>query len=457
MTMQTRRVLAPGFAALLLLLTLARAPQVFAQEARPKLEEYMNAATKVDRFSGAVLVARDGKPLLVSAYGMADVENEVAATPQHKFRLGSITKQFTAAAIMLLQERGKLSVQDSVCKHVAPCPAAWQPVTLHHLLTHTSGIPSFTSLPDYKKTEPLPSPVESTIARFRDLPLEFVPGERFNYSNSGYVLLGQVVERVSGRSYAEFLRQEIFAPLGMNDTGYDDPARVIKRRAHGYTLDGEELRNASFVDMTIPHAAGALYSTIGDLLIWDQALYSEKLLPRRAVVQMFTPARDNYAYGWAATRLFDRPLVTHNGGINGFSTNIMRFTDDRVTIVVLSNVENPIVTDRIARDLAAVVFNQPYRLPVERAVARVDPKLYDDYAGEYQLAPTFSITITREGGRIYAQATGQPRFEIYPESETIFFLKVVEAKLSFERNTEGRVTGLVLEQNGRRIPAAKVK
>ncbi|HZI18188.1 MAG TPA: serine hydrolase [Pyrinomonadaceae bacterium] len=453
--MRTTTNLAPKFAALLLLL-LSPCAHAAAQEARARLEEYMNASARADRFSGAVLVARDGKPVFVSAYGTADAENDVPLTPQHKFRLGSITKQFTAAAVMLLQERGKLSVQDPVCKHVAPCPEAWRPVTLHHLLTHTSGVPSFTSLPDYKKTEPLPSPVESTLARFRDLPLEFAPGESFNYSNSGYVLLGHVIERVSGKPYAEFVRQEIFAPLGMNDSGYDDPSRVVKRRARGYTFDGDELRNAPFLDMTIPHAAGALYSTVGDLLLWDQALYTEKLLPRRAVEQMFTPARNGYAYGWASTRLFDRPLVTHNGGINGFTTNIMRFTGDRVTVVVLSNVESP-HTDRVARDLAAVVFGQPYRVPAERAVAKVDPKLYDDYAGEYQLAPAFSITITREGDRLFAQATGQPRFEIFPESETVFFLKVVEARLTFRRDEQGRVTGLVLDQGGRQMPAGKVK
>lgn len=443
---------------LLLALLLLPSPAADAQTAdvAAKLDEYLSASAKAERFSGAVLVARDGKPVFSKAYGMADAENDAPATPQHKFRIGSVTKQFTASAVLILQERGKLSAQDSVCKHVAPCPAAWQPVTLHHLLTHTSGIKSFTSLPEYQKNEVLPSPVEATIARFRDLPLEFAPGEKFAYSNSGYVLLGHVVERLSGKSYADFMRDEIFKPLGMNETGYDDPRRVIPRRALGYTVEGDELRNASYMDMTIPHAAGALYSTVGDLLLWDQALYTEKLLPRRALEQMFTPARDGYAYGWAVGRMFDRPFVAHNGGINGFHSNLMRFTDDRVTVVVLSNLETA-PGDRIARDLAAVVFGQPYTVPSARVVAKVDPKIYDAYVGEYQLTPTFSVVVTKEGERLFAQATGQPKFEIFPESETAFFLKVVEAKITFQKDAAGGVTDFVLDQGGRQMPAKKVK
>ncbi|HKP11678.1 MAG TPA: serine hydrolase domain-containing protein, partial [Blastocatellia bacterium] len=221
-----------------------------------RVDERLGAAVKANQFSGAVLVARDGRVLVSKGYGMANFETETPNTPQTIFRLGSITKQFTATAILMLQEQGKLSVQDSICKYVADCPAAWQPITLHHLLSHTGGVPNFTSFPDYQKTMALPTTVEGLIARFKDQPLDFQPGEKWSYSNSGYVLLGHVVEKVSGQSYEAFLQERIFAPLGMKNTGYDHNATVLPRRAAGYMPQGNMMLNARYLDMTIPFSAG---------------------------------------------------------------------------------------------------------------------------------------------------------------------------------------------------------
>src|SRR5690242_2552197 len=225
-----------------------------------KVDERLNALVKANQFSGAVLIARDGRVLVSKGYGMANLETETPNTPQTIFRLGSITKQFTATAIMMLQEQGKLSVQDSICKYVTDCPAAWQPITLHHLLSHTGGVPNFTSFPDYLKTMALPTTVEALIARFKDKPLDFQPGEKWSYSNSGYVLLGHVIEKVSGQSYEAFLQERIFAPLGMKNTGYDHNADVLPHRAAGYMPRGDKVVNARYLDMTIPFSAGGLYS-----------------------------------------------------------------------------------------------------------------------------------------------------------------------------------------------------
>ena len=341
------------------------------QEVVAKVEEYLSAAVRVSRFSGSVLLARAGRPLFRKGYGLANQELDVPNTPETVFRVGSITKAFTATAVMMLQERGKLRVDDRICSHLGDCPAAWQPVTIRHLLAHTSGITSFTDLPDYPKTMALQVTHESLIARFRDRPLEFTPGEKYKYSNSGYYLLGVIIERVSGRAYADFLQEHIFRPLDMTSTGYDSSRRIIKHRASGYVMQGASLVNALPIHMSIPYAAGALISTVDDLLRWDQALYTEKLLSRASFDEMFTPWNEDFGYGWAIRKRFDRQVIEHGGGVNGFSASVARFPAERVAVIVLGN--NASVAARsIANDLSAIVLGAPYQLPQERKAIAVD-------------------------------------------------------------------------------------
>jgi CubicO group peptidase (beta-lactamase class C family) len=423
-----------------------------------KIDEYMNAVVKAEGFSGSILVARRGGPVVAKGYGMADFEGRVPNTSKTRFRIGSLTKQFTAAAVLLLQERGKLSVQDSICKHVEPCPAAWQPVKIHHLLSHTAGIPNFTSFPDYLQTMGQPSPPATTIARFRDRPLEFQPGENHKYSNSGYVLLGHVIERVSGQPYGTFLRENIFKPLKMENTGYDDASASAGPRAKGYEAGpGGAPTPAAHIDMTIPHAAGALYSTVEDLYLWDQALNSDKVLKKASLDAMFTPVRNDYAYGWRVAKQGARTQHGHGGGINGFTSYIARYPEDGVTVVVLANLGEAAPSSRVARDLASIVYGEKYELPIARVYAKVDPKIYDAYVGEYELGPGFVLAITREGDSLMAQPTGQRKIEIFPTSETVFAPKVFRAEITFARDAEGRVTHLVFSQGGRQQTAKKVK
>jgi CubicO group peptidase (beta-lactamase class C family) len=355
--------------------------------------------------------------------------------------------------ILRLQERGKLKVQDPICQYLTPCPDTWKAVTVHHLLTHTSGIPSYTGLPGFmQKDSILPLTHDELIGRFRDLPLEFEPGARFKYNNSGYFLLGVIIEKITGSPYEDVLEKEIFTPLGMKDSGYDRPGTILPRRASGYTGRGRDLANAAYLDMGIPYAAGSLYSTVEDLLIWDQALYTDALLPATAREVMYTPFKDNYAYGWtvqaASAQNFGHTRIAHGGGINGFSTIITRVPDNRAAVIVLTNNVTS-GANAVARDLVAILYGQPYKLPVARTVATVDPKIYDRYAGEYELGPNLVMTITRDGDRILGQLTGQPRFEIYPASETKFFLRVVEAEVTFVKDEKGAVSHLILHQGGK--------
>ncbi len=447
----------------LLLLFVLSTTTCVAQDIEAKVDEYVGTYLKIGNFSGSILIAKEGRIPLSKGYGMADLEHDVPNTPQTIFRLGSVTKQFTSMAIMQLQEKRLLNVDDPIAKYLPTYPNG-EEITIHHLLTHTSGIPNFTSFPDYEKTMMLPSPVEKTIQRFKDKPLEFTPGEKFKYSNSGYILLGYIIEKVSGQFYEEFLKENIFQPLNMMNTGYDHHHTLLKHRASGYSTAGGELTNAAYIDMSIPHAAGALYSTVEDLYLWDRALYTEKLVKKSTLDRMFTPfveaefgaIKAHYAYGWSRLSLFNREVIAHGGGINGFRTNIARYVDDDVCIVVLSNIETAPV-EKISMDLAAIVFGEEYEVPKERVAAEVDPKVYDAYVGQYELTPDLIATVTKENNRLFAQATGQPKFELYPESETKFFAKVADIQVTFVKNEKGEVTQLIVHQEGKDTPAKKIK
>ena len=333
-----------------------------------KVDELLEAHVRVNDFSGTILLAKGGKPLVVKGYGLANIEWQIPNTPQTKYRIGSLTKQFTSMIVMQLREQGKLKLEDSICEFVSPCPGAWQPVTIHHLLTHTSGIPSYTGIAAWRETNMMPKTIEQMIAIFRDLPLAWVPGDKYAYNNSGYFLLGTVIEKITGRKYEQALQEMILTPLGLKDTGYDWPGTVLPQRAAGYEGRGGNLRNASYINMQHPYAAGALYSTVLDLLKWEQALYTDVLLPGAARELMWTPFKNNYAYGWSiaepAPATFGHKRVAHSGGINGFSSMLIRIPGDNVTAIVLAN-NSAVNAGQVARDLLAVYYGQPYSTPVE--------------------------------------------------------------------------------------------
>ena len=433
------------------------ASKISDREIVEKINEYMNASVKVDGFSGTILVASDGKPIVSKGYGMANIELDVPNSPQTVFRLGSITKQFTGMAITMLQERGKLSVNDPMCQYVANCPATWKPITIKNLLTHTSGIPNYTSFPDFAKTTISPIKNAEMIKMLEEKPLDFTVGEKYSYSNSGYYILGEIVEKVSGKTYADFLQENIFTPLGMKATGYDNPLEIIKNRAAGYQRQAGKIVNASYMDMTVPYSAGALYSTTGDLLLWDQALYTEKLVPQKTLDEIFTPVKSGYGYGWGISEKFDRRKISHGGGIYGFATDISRFPDDKVTVIVLTNFQGS-PAGRVSNDLAAIVFGAKYELPQEIKSVAVDAKILEKYIGEYKIdQPSLVMKIMLEDGKLLGQVGGQGKFSLSAESEIEFFSKDVNAKIVFERDESGKVTGLTLKQGGGAFPAKKIK
>ena len=428
-----------------------------AQQITAKIEEYMSAAARIENFNGAILIARDGKPIVSKGYGMANIEHAVPNTPQTVFRLGSITKQFTAMAIVMLQEQGKLNVNDPICKHLPECPAAWQPITVKNLLTHTAGLPNYTGFPNFAKTASLPVTNADMFVLLKDKPLDFPVGEKYAYSNSGYFLLGTIIEHASGKTYADFLQEKIFTPLGMKQSGYDSPVRVIKNRASGYARQGGEFVNAAYMDMSIPYAAGALYSTTEDMLAWDQALYTEKLVSRKSLAEIFTPFKSNYGYGWSIDKKFDRNQISHGGNIYGFASDLIRFPDDKITVVVLSNVQNA-PAGKIAGDLSAIVFGADYQIPKQRAEIAVERKILEKHVGDYELsAPKIVLSFTLEDGKFFGNLGGQSKFQLSAESDSVFFSKDVNLQVTFNRDAQGQTTGMTFSQGGAVIPAKKIK
>jgi len=421
-----------------------------------RMEEVVQSYSSEKKFMGCVLVARGNNLLLNKGYGFANLEWDIPNSPSSKFRLGSITKQFTAASILLLGERGKLKVDDPVKKYLPDAPAAWDKITLFHLLTHASGIPSFTDFPDYASLEPFPATPEKLVARFRDKPLDFQPGEKMSYSNSGYVLLGYLIEKISGESYEKFVQENIFMPLGMKDSGYDSNSAIIPHRAAGYAPGPNGPINAGFINMTVPLSAGALYSTTEDLLRWEQGLFGGKVLSPSSLQEMTTPFKNDYAFGLQVHSVNGRKIIDHGGGIEGFNTMLAYYPEEKLTVIVLGNL-NGSVPQEIASKLAAVVHGEKVVMPSEHKEVAVSPRLFDGYIGRYELVPDFVMTITREADHLFLQATGQPKFQIFPESDRDYFLKVVDAQVTFVTGGSGKATELILHQGGRDQHAKRIE
>ncbi len=561
-----------------------------AQDKSETLDKLISSYTELGQFNGSVLVADKGKVIFEKGYGYADMEWQVPNTVDTKFELGSVTKQFTAALILQLNEEGKLKLDDKVSDILSWYPAEnGSRITIHQLLTHTSGIPNYTSFPDFvnKRAFETMTPRE-LISTFSDKPLDFNPGTKFSYSNSGYIVLGAIIEKVTGKSYEEVLKEKILKPIGMENSGYINLQKITPKRAHGYSNRFNDYSNAAYLDMSLPFAAGALYSTVEDLFKWDQALYGEKILSAENKEKMFTgyvdDSRGDYGYGWEIAKETvddkgDSTLsISHGGSIFGFSSLIVRLPENKQLVVLLNNTDSAPL-NKIYTGIKNILYDQPFEQPekslinevvdridqkgidagisfykekekadpankiaeaplnalgyyfmrsgrlddavkifklnmeeypesfnvydsyaealmnkgdnegaivnykksialdshnknaydqlekmgvkldrpAERTAVEVDPAIFEDLAGEYQLQPGFVITVTSDEDKIYAQATGQPRFEIFAESETEYFLKVVDARITFVKDENGSYSKLILHQNGRDMPAERIK
>lgn len=534
----------------------APAAAVVDQSLAARIDAGIAPYFKADEPGVTVIVTKDGKTVFRKAYGMANMAKHVPLTPDTVLRLGSITKQFTSTAILMLAEEGKLSVSDEIGKYLPGYPTNGKKITIEHLLNHTSGIVSYTSKRSFIENLGKDMTVAEMIDSFKNDPLDFEPGSKWKYNNSGYFLLGAIIEKVSGMPYARFVEQRIFVPLGMNNTAYEGFDRGTAPKAAGYTASGKQFGPNLVVSMTQPYAAGALVSTVDDMARWDAAVSSGKLLKAASWQQAFTPAvipggaPTNYGYGWQLGTLRGVPTVYHGGSINGFKTFAMRVPSEHVYVAVLSNSDSGLMTpDVIAEKAAAHAIGKPFPqfaaiqldpkaleaftgaykindketrifrvdggklimqrsgrsslevlpysakgvfipklhdyfeferdatgavtgltqysgdtvnvqprvgpVPADPQIVKVAPALLDGYIGRYQVTPQMVIAISRDGDRLYGQAQGQPAFELFPMSDTLFFVREVDAQVRFGKADDGSPQ-LVLSQNGRNMPGKKL-
>lgn len=536
------------------------APPTDAELTR-QLDALLTPLLPADQPGAAVLVARNGKAIYRRGFGLADLEKKVSVAPGAVFRIGSVTKQFTSALVMRLVDQGKLALADPITKYLPDYPTQGQLITIENLLTHTSGIANYTELPAFQGVMTQALSHEAMTDLFKNEPRAFPPGEGWAYSNSGYYLLGVIIEKVTGRSYAENLQKEIFGPLGMTHSGYGKDTPSFPGEAHGYNREGDKVVPADPLSMTLPFAAGSIVSSVDDLLKWDNGLNAGKVLKPESLKRTFTPfvqkngRTSGYGYGWVMGEYEGHPIQQHNGGINGFASQVARLPEDHAYVAILVNTEAPTFNgDLLATKINAIAVGQPLPEPGAytmteaqldrfvgtyeadstnvRYITREGDKLFsqrkgagplelfptsdstfaflgraarltfgrtpsgkfdsvtinqsgltiayrrtsdtpppvapapvavtltpaqlDACVGRYALAPTFIITVTHEGESLMAQATGQPKFEIFPTSPTNFFLKVVEAQVEFTPGADGKMASLTLHQNGQHIPGKRI-
>ena len=338
-----------------------------------KIDALISTCAEYGKFNGSVLVAEKGEIIYKKGFGFANMEWEVPNQPDTKHRLASITKQFTAMLIVQLVAENKLKLDVPISTYLSDYPKKnGGEITIHHLLTHTSGTPNYTSFPNYQDMMRNPRRPAEIVNTFADLDLEFTPGEKFAYSNSGYVLLGLIIDKITGNSYEEVLQEKIFTPLKMINTGYDHHSPIIKNRAAGYYKNGNTYVNANYIDMSTPYAAGAIYSTVEDLYLWDQALYTEKLLPKKyrdLLFEKHTPSwGQHYGYGWeiGSTQIGNTKeylqTIGHGGSINGFNTQITRIPSNQSLILLLNNTGGAPLNDMI-KAINGILHDKPYDLP----------------------------------------------------------------------------------------------
>ena len=422
----------------------------------------------------AVLIARDGDILYRNEYGYANIGDRVEIAPETKFRIGSVSKQFTAAAILKLQEQGKLSTDDKLSKFLPDFPRGDE-VTLHHLLTHTSGIHSYTNDPNFLKTVAAEISPEELIDSFKNDKFDFEPGESQSYCNSGYFLLGHIVAKVSGKSLGEYLQETFFDPLGMADTGIYHWSLVLDHEAVGYSYRDGKVQKAMDWDMSRAGGAGALYSTVEDLYRWNEAVFNGKILSEASLKAAFTPATLNsgevgkgtgvgsegYGYGWGVGALRGLGQIAHSGGLHGFTSYLMRLPEEELTVAVLANclpTLPELSTSSMGRHIAEIyLFEEMDEQKSFVTDTTVDANVYDDYVGRYDYGNSMVMTVTRQGHRLLAQLTGQSQAEIFPRSETEFFWKGADAQITFVRDETGTVTGAIHRQGGARLEVRRLK
>lgn len=406
----------------------AQTPERFNRVVQPYADAQM--------FMGSVLVAQEGKIIFSKSYGMADLEWNIPNSSTTRFNIASMTKQFTAASILLLEEHAKLRTDDRLKKFFPDAPPSWDNVTIYHLLTHTSGISNGAATYE-------PGPPGKLV--LHDAPLNFQPGEKWEYTNLGYIVLGYLVEKISGQTYEEFVRENIFKPLEMKDSGLMSFVRVIPRRAIGYWSGNNGIENADRPDPRYWFSSGSLYSSTEDLLRWEEGLFGGRLLSPASLRKMTTSFKGDYGCGLYIRRVNGRLIVEHDGNNIGFNTVMAYYPEKKLAIIVLANL-NGTVTGEMTKALAAVAHGEVPPIPSVHKEITLPKGVLARYAGTYRFQK-YSLMIVPEGNHLLVKFDNGFTLAVFPESETQFFAKPWPTRFRFSQNDAGEFTVLT-QYNG---------
>lgn len=435
-------------------------PAAFAQSpdvTTARMDQVAQSYTRHNGYMGSVLVVRGDQVLLNKSYGIANLDWQIPNAPDVKFRLGSLTKQFTAALILLMQQDGKLNIADPVSKFLPDTPKAWEKITLAELLGHTSGIPNFTADPTFVVWSSSPRTPAEELAYFKDKPLDFAPGSKYSYSNSNFEVLGVILEKVSGHSYNELLRTRLFDPLGMADTGLDADSLILPKRALGYANEDGTLVYARSESLSVPWAAGSLYSTTGDLLKWEHGLFGGKVLSAASLKAMTTPGLGGYGLGIEATTHDGFHLIQHDGGIEGFTTHMAWVPERQIAIIVLSNVASP-APPAMGAQLLDLALGKSVEITPERVPVPIAAADLAKFEGAFAFSPTLTFTFTRKDANLVAAAGGRTYTLMYQgvrKGNAVFFLPSIGVEFEFIPEASGAFNTVTLGQGGGEVQTGK--
>ncbi len=403
------------------------------QQSDQKLGLLIEKAVGLYRFNGSILVCKNGKILFEKGYGYQDIQNRIENTSNTIFQVGSMTKQFTAAVVLKLAEQQKLSLDDKISKYF-PNLKRGNEITVRNLLTHTSGLSEIFRDPLFMKEDKLiPITKEKLLSFFINKPLYFDPGTQYAYCNSGYVLLGLIIEKVSGKSYEQIVRNYILKPLKMVHSGFDFAGLKSRQKAIGYIkFSRSESLSSMPWDSTATYSAGSLYSTANDLYLWHQGLLNNKVLTKESLAEAYTPFLEGYGLGCWIDTIYQKRVISHGGNIEGFTSYFGRITEDDVCVILLNNIYNREI-ESIGTAVLAILYDKPYHFFEE---IKLSAEVLEKYVGNYEINANYHIRITRVDDRLYAQINYESKFEIVADKENSFFVKEEDIRIKFRANTD---------------------
>lgn len=435
-----------------------------------EIDRYLTARTQLGRFNGAVLVAKDGRVIFRKGYGFADIEKRVPYTPEARHEVASITKMFTSMAALQLRDKGKLKLEDPICNYLNDCPEAWRPVTIQQLMRHTSGIPDYEDKlelfsPKHVEFMVRPDATDVIYANAKKLPLDFKPGEKFHYSNTAYIVLAHVIEKVSGKSFNKFVEKNILKPAGMKDSGMFAASKPPENFAAGYSseslgwekilpgvsLTGGHLKKVPQISLQAPAGDAALYSTVDDLYKWSLIMDGGgKLVSVKTAQEIFTPGLEGYGYGWFIDKSFERTRLSHTGGLPGYASDLTKFPEEKLTIVIFSNIDN-VRTSRVKRDITAMVLGKLWDMPVSGNVATLTPEQFAKLLGNYKMSDGATLRIFKDpepNSLLAAHIPDRYMAGLIPMSATEFYMPLTEGRAIFTLDAGGRAVKVNMRYNG---------